>query len=464
MPTVLLPKQPMTLVAKVVILCVVAYLAGCSTAHYFVNEKMTIGVKDAYPYTFRSMKAVDNSDSMMVIVALSGGGYRAAALAHSVLEVLAETRIQWEGHSRTLLDEVDVVTAVSGGSLAAAYFGLHRSTFLRDFPQKVLALDLQSLLLRRVLSPSGVWRQTSTTFGRGDLLQEVLDEAIFKGHRYADMSRSRPMIYLNATDMRYGQRFEFTQEQFDHLCSDLNTVPVARAVAASMAVPVVFSPITIWNHRAHCPLPILLAPVSGRAASSSYIHLLDGGLSDNTGLNAVLENVAVHGGLRRSDEAIHLRGVRKRIVIFVNAQLPSNQKESDSPHTPGLFRQLQSLVHVPIDRHSDAKVLQLSHAVQQWRNELRSTAGSTPDAGIDDFHIIEVSLSSESDPTVSEQLWRIPTGLRLHKDQAETLRQFARSNLAVNPHWLHLLAELGEPPSSTPSVAQEKKSQARNQE
>jgi NTE family protein len=56
-------------------------------------------------------------------------------------------------------------------------------------------------------------------------------------------------VFINATDIRYGERFEFSQDQFDPLCSDLEPFPLSRAVAASMAVPLLFSPVTLWNHR-----------------------------------------------------------------------------------------------------------------------------------------------------------------------------------------------------------------------
>ena len=45
-----------------------------------------------------------------------------------------------------------------------------------------------------------------------------------------------------------GGRFEFAQERFDFLCNDLDDVTLARAVAASSAVPMVLSPVTVWNH------------------------------------------------------------------------------------------------------------------------------------------------------------------------------------------------------------------------
>ena len=40
------------------------------------------------------------------------------------------------------------------------------------------------------------------------------------------------------------RRSPFTQDFFDWLCVDLNDVEIARAVAASSAVPLIFSPIT----------------------------------------------------------------------------------------------------------------------------------------------------------------------------------------------------------------------------
>lgn len=438
------PPLPQRALALCLLLLAALLTGACSTAHYVVNQPLPARVLEADGYAMRNLRSDANSDSLLVVLALSGGGYRAAALAHAVMSALGDTPIVWEGRRVSLLDEVDVISSVSGGSLAAAHFALDREAFLRDFPRRVLALDLQSLLLQRALSPSGLWRQTSRTFGRGDLLQELLDEHVFQGRRFAQLPRRRPMVYINATDMRHGQRFEFTQDQFDHLCSDLDTVPLARAVAASMAVPVLLSPITLWNHRPGCTAPRGLRPVSGQAAAGRYIHLVDGGLADNTGLDAVLDNVAVHGGLRRAAQAFRLGGVRKRVIIVVNAQVPG-EPPAESPHTPGLLRQLGSLVNVPIDRHADARLQHLSQVVKQWREELRS-AGDVGAADLaDDFHVVEVGLSRASDPGLAAQLRRISTGLHIDADQVAQIRRFVREDLAINPQWQRLLTDLQKP-------------------
>jgi NTE family protein len=433
--------------AAACLLTTVLSCAACSTAHYPINPALADSATGG-GYTIRNLDASGNSDSLTVILALSGGGYRAAALSFAVMELMRETPIRWMGHDRTLLQELDFISAVSGGSLTAAFYAQDPDRFFADFRPRVLDFDLQSALWSRVLSPGGVWRQTSRTFGRGDLLQELLDEQIFHGQTFGGLPRRRPVVYVNATDMRFGDRFEFSQEQFHQLCSDLDRVPLARAVAASMAVPIVMSPITLWNHKDTCPVPVLSAPVPGRAAHGPYIHLVDGGLSDNTGVRAALENIALRGGLVRNGRLNGFSGVRKRVFIIVNAQANPAQPEDDSPNTPGLLRQLRSAVDVPIDRYSQSSLVQLGQAITQWREELR--AAGEPASKADDFHVIEINVMAAPHSLDAEAVKAIPTGLRITGEQIELIRRFARRELAANPEWQRLLEALRRdvPPST----------------
>ncbi|WP_425258931.1 patatin-like phospholipase family protein [Rubrivivax sp. RP6-9] len=88
------------------------------------------------------LASVDDSDSLIVRVAFSGGGCRAAALAHAVMEVLRGTPSIWDGEARRLLAELDFISAVSGGSLTAACFALRPETFFPRCESEVLAIDL----------------------------------------------------------------------------------------------------------------------------------------------------------------------------------------------------------------------------------------------------------------------------------------------------------------------------------
>ena len=76
-------------------------------------------------------------DETFIVLSFSGGGTRAAALSYGVLEYLRDSKIA--GGTRSLVDEVDIISSVSGGSFAAAYYGrFGKDRFFAEFPDAVL--------------------------------------------------------------------------------------------------------------------------------------------------------------------------------------------------------------------------------------------------------------------------------------------------------------------------------------
>src|SRR6185295_8387711 len=116
-----------------------------------------------------------------------------------------------------------------------------------------------------------------------------------------DGPRGRPFLSVNATDIGSGARFEFTQDEFDLIGSDLSQFSVSRAVAASSAFPVLLTPVILKNYSAGQQQTepewigaMLNDPVASSrlryvasqarsyaAGQRHFIHLLDGGISDN---------------------------------------------------------------------------------------------------------------------------------------------------------------------------------------
>ncbi|HEX9451249.1 MAG TPA: patatin-like phospholipase family protein, partial [Burkholderiales bacterium] len=168
----------------------------------------------------------DKRDEMFVILVFSGGGTRAAALSYGVMEALRDTRIQWQGRNVSLLDEVDVISSISGGSFPAAYYALRGSRIFDEFPDKFLYRRIQSDLIKTALSPPNWFKLAGSSFGRSDLAAEFYDREVFGGGTYADViaQHKRPFVILNATDLSTGAQFPFMQDQFDLLCSDLSGV------------------------------------------------------------------------------------------------------------------------------------------------------------------------------------------------------------------------------------------------
>src|ERR1043166_6725179 len=158
----------------------VVILLGGGCAHYPENAQL----KHYDPlsgYRFRNLTNTGNSDSLQVFLAFSGGGTRAAALSYGVLEELARTQIVWEGQSRRLLDEVDYISAVSGGSFTAAYYALHGDGIFTDFEEKFLDKNIQGELIWRLFSPINWFRLASPYFNRSDMAAEYYDRHIFDG-------------------------------------------------------------------------------------------------------------------------------------------------------------------------------------------------------------------------------------------------------------------------------------------
>ncbi len=77
---------------------------------------------------------------------------------------------------------------------------------------------------------------------------------MFHGATSADLYTRgyRPFLIVNATEVALAARFEFTQDNFDEVCSDLSHFSLARAVAASSLVPVLLTPITVRNYMDTC--------------------------------------------------------------------------------------------------------------------------------------------------------------------------------------------------------------------
>ncbi len=186
-----------------------------------------------YGYIAQNMGTEGNSEDLMLILSFSGGGTRAASFSYGVLEELRATEITLNGKKRRLVDEVDMISGVSGGSFTAAYFGLFGDRMFEDFESRFLKKNIQGTILAKTfLNPINWCRLSSPFFDRSDLAAEYYDENVFDGKTFGDLlKRKGPIVLINATDLSLGTRFTFHQMLFNAMCSDLSKFPVARACA-----------------------------------------------------------------------------------------------------------------------------------------------------------------------------------------------------------------------------------------
>jgi len=251
-----------------VLAAALALLAGCSSVKPWINEPLPAGDQNI------PVRKSERDPTILVAVTLSGGGARAAAFGYGVLTELQQTRFVWNGNPTTLLDATDVVSGVSGGSIVAAYFAAHGIEGLPRFEQDFLRQNFQNSLITQALRPGNLIDLTSPWLGRTHLLARRLDE-LYGGLTFGDVERRprHPQLFITATDMSLGTGFEFTWEQFSLICSDLRKVPLSFAVAASSAVPLLLSPMTLKNYADQCPdrpSPSVAAATDGEGRSGHW--------------------------------------------------------------------------------------------------------------------------------------------------------------------------------------------------
>ena len=432
-------------------------LAGCSAAR-FKNEPLAHWNPDA---GYRAVRQISGhrSGELLLIVAFSGGGTRAAAFSYGVLEELRDTKVPISGRRRRLLDEIDLISGVSGGSFPAAYYGLYGDSIFSEFEPLFLKKNIEGVLAVRLLRPKNWVRLFSPYFGRGELAAEYYDEVLFHGATFGDLSRrNAPYIGINATDLSSGSRFTFNQDFFDLICSDLSKFPVSVAVTASSAVPVLFSPITLQNYAGSCGYEL---PPWGKEALTSpdasvrrrvyaqqgfsfldakhrrYIHLLDGGISDNLGIRTAYERLVLEdSNLGKVLKETGHGNVRDIVLIVVNSQTEPQYNWDVSDISPTLPDILGAVTSVQINRYNFETIDLVNSAFEQWTRKLATVENPVA------FHMIQVSFDDEKDERQRRFFHNLPTSFSLKEEEVDKLKAAGRQILKADPKFQSLVRKL----------------------
>ena len=470
------------------LLALLLLLGGCATRP--VNPPIK-EVDANSGYTFQTRQKHFKSQENLVVLAFSGGGTRAAAFSYGVLEFLRRTEVVAPNGTKVrLLDAVDVITGVSGGSFTALAYGLYGDKLFADYEQRFLKRDVQGELLSRAINPGNWGNLSSTAWGRSELAAEFYDEILFNGATYGDLDRGDgPFIMVSTTDISNGGRVVFNQNIFNLLCSDLNAVRLSRAAAASSAVPVVLSPVTINNYGGTCnytvpgwvqlftrsanpPRPAARAIKELKDAEPyadsvhhPYIHLVDGGVADNVGMRGVLDALEFLEALHDAGQPTPLDRARRIIVFIVNSlsSPPTNWDESESP--PGTVDILLKATGVPIDHYSYEAVELLKDIAARWEKDrkTRDLAGCStnndspickevrvPQAEI---YAIDVSFAALPDAKERDFLNQQPTSFVLTPEAVDRLRAAAGTIIMASPEFQRLLKDVGAKVVADPSAS-----------
>lgn len=313
------------------------FLQGCAlTAHFaYTNTKLTPSAPTSTQASFEIRRGrAKQHGNVLVLLALSGGGSRAAYF--SARTMLALERVPGpQASTLDVLKEVDLISSVSGGSLAAAYYASSFDPGDPSMPKGRRTWDeptVTDLMSRNYIArwignwfwPANIAKFWFTPYDRTDIMAQTFADNLFDytttgtDLRFRDLNPSRPNLVLNSTigSRSYGESdsasakvfgtvFTFTAEDFtDRLDSDIADYEIARAVMASATFPAAFNYMTLGDF--HDP------PQCPGHSGACYVHVFDGGTSDNLGLNSIKRVLlSNHGRMIREHDRI--------VVILVDA-------------------------------------------------------------------------------------------------------------------------------------------------
>lgn len=424
-------------------------VSGCTTHGKISNVKSNGHTADGYG--IRNIPTdSQRSNDVTIALAFSGGGTRAAALSYGVLKALRDTVIPIDNEPRRLLDEVDVISSVSGGSFTAAYFGLHGDDIFHDFEGKFLRRNVTGELVYGLFNPL-LWFSSR---GRTEMAVDYYEQSIFGGATFSDLQKQNgPLIVINATDLGSGMRFSFLQEYFDLLCSDLSSYPISSAVTASSAVPILFNPVVVKNYSGCTPALETwiesMAPqltLSNRLTTTidnlktyklkqqrPYIHLVDGGVTDNLGLLALYEIIEIGGGAQSFLSTLGVKPAKNMIFISVNASTVPQYNIEKSNVIPPIESTLNAVSDIQLHRYNDATLQLFKDSIKRWSDDV-----STKDHKVTPYFI---ELDFKSIQRKDRRLFfnQIPSSLSLTQDQIDNLIKIGHELLLNNPEFKKFL-------------------------
>lgn len=415
-----------------------ALLLGACTAQPFMDKPIDSLPPDA-TQSFTQAVQGGRDNETLVLLAFSGGGTRAAAFAYGVMQGLAATTIVTPEGERRLLDEVDIISSVSGGSFPNAYYTLFGDRIFEDFEERFLRVKVQSMLKKRLFTKAG--ELGSRYFGRSDMAAQLYDELLFDNKTFSATNRpGAPVPIINSTDIASGVRIAFTPIMFDMLCADLDSYPISRAVAASSAVPGLATPITLRNYAGQCGFDTenwiqanSNSTLSKQAADGyraylnpserPWLHLVDGGIADNLGLRSFYTIFSLESDPKTTLKRLGHADVKQIIIISVNAATHHYPAWGKDPKPPRAGKVLGNVSGILMSRYTNDTTHIVRNAYADWAE--KSAERGEPV----NFEFVEVSFDQVRNPLDRQRLNDTPTSFEITGEQVDALIKYGREVL-----------------------------------
>ena len=272
------------------------------------------------------------------------------------------------------------------------------------------------------------------------------------------------MLRLHATNLALGQRFTFTRETFSSLSSDLKTYPLGYACAASSAFPILLDPLTLRNYPPAVNLADDITYVMDQRnaredlnkalhvktrdyyndKSNQYMHLADGGLVDNQGLQSILDEFENNGLINKRINYL-ASPLRRLIIVNINAGVapPNNSGRSAAP--PGVPSVVESTMVTSMDVLSARRWMDIKARCQQLFSAKIDVGGTARSyEQLEQPYRIEVSFRNILKPETQRKAMELPTSFKLTAENLKVIDEVVPKLLEEDPDLIRLKAVLAK--------------------
>jgi predicted acylesterase/phospholipase RssA len=247
------------------------------------------------------------SERLHIALAFSGGGYRAAAFNLGVLSYLHSVKLE----RGTLLEQVAVLSTVSGGTITGAVYalGIKKSLSVEEIYSQLYrfmsTVDIPGEALKRLGQRKGWTEERPASLINA--IADVYNEHLFSGAQFGELWEENPSIHLkhisfNATEFTNALQFRFQLSEVIQNRQEgepergivgnseyripwdvAKSIRMADILAASSCFPGGFEPIVFPND-----FGIPLSRFDEGLVEKLPVGLMDGGIVDNQGIEPIL--------------------------------------------------------------------------------------------------------------------------------------------------------------------------------
>ena len=175
-----------------------------------------------------------------------------------------------------------------------------------------------------------------------------------------------------------------------------------------------------------------------------YMHLADGGLVDNQGLQAIIDEFGTNGIINKklNDRDNPLK---RLIIIDVNAGVLPDDKSSKSPGAPHISSVIEYTMVTSMDILSAKRWMEIKALSQEIYKPAIDIGNQTRSLSLlEEPYTIEINFRNIKDPALKARCYKLPTSFYLKQDQIKLIDTVVPSLIAEDPEMIRLKKALGD--------------------